>query len=243
MTTSLRLATAATLLVLFTSQARGGLIYDVSASGSSDFVPFENDGTPNRPLGDHLGNEVTFAGSARYLTKVEAVLSRIGPVETDTYTLDLYKPDGTIDPSSGLSRPGTLIGEFTTTASNAFIPHTGAFVVDWKLPPTLVPDTVIAVISSSYSTTTPGQYMGPFAAVMPPLTGTALNTMWYGDGSPNHWTADPNWAINDGGVTNYMDMRFWASATPTPEPGGLALAAFGALTAIAGRWVRRRAAH
>jgi hypothetical protein len=211
--------------------ARADLIYDVSASGSFDFVPFENDGTPNRPLGSHLGNQITFAGTARYLTHGEAVLSRIGPVEIDTYTLDLYKPDGSIDPSSGLKRPGTLIWSYTTKASNAFIPGTGAFVVDWNFAPVLVPDTVIAVVSSSYSTTTPGQLMGPFAAVMPPLTGTALNTIWYGDGMPSHWTADSKWAINDGGVTNYMDMRFSALKS-VPEPSGIVLAGMGAIAMI-----------
>lgn len=228
------------LCAVLVGSARADLIYDVSAAGSFDFVPFEDDGTPNRPAGSHLGNEITFAGTARYLTHGEAVLSRIGPVEVDNYTLDLYKADGSIDPSSGLHRPGTLIGSYTTSASNAFIPGTGAFVVDWNFAPVLVPNTVIAIISSTYSTTTPGQFMGPFAAVMPPLTGTALNTIWYGDGAPSHWKADPNWAINDGGVTNYLDMRFNALKS-VPEPGSLALAGTGVIMFAVARVFRRRA--
>ena len=56
--------------------------------------------------------------------------------------------------------------------------------MDWYFNPIVVPDTLTAVISSTYSTTTPGQFMGPFAAVYPPLTGSALNTVWYGDGTP-----------------------------------------------------------
>ena len=227
------------LLTALSTATRADLVYDVSAAGSSDFVPFENDGTPNRPSGSHLGNEITFAGSARYLTSAEVVLSKSGPVETDNYTIDLYKPDGSIDPISSLARPGTLIASYTTSARDAFIPGTAAFVVDWNFAPTLVPDTIIAVVSSSYSTTTPNQFMGPFAAVMPPLTGTAINTIWYGDGSPSHWTADSSWAINDGAGTNYMDMRFNA-VRAVPEPGGLALLgiAFGSIAAA--RRLRRR---
>jgi len=235
-----RLAAPILLLAALATSAHGGLIYDVSAAGSFDFVPFEDDGTPARPPGGHLGNEITFAGTDRYLTHAEVVLSRIGPVEVDRYTIDLYKPDGTVDPSSGLNRPGTLIASYTTSASNAFVPGTGAFVVDWNFAPTLVPDTIIAVVSSSYGTTTPGQFMGPFAAIMPPLTGTALNTIWYGDGSPSSWTADPSWAINDGATTNYMDMRFSASAS-VPEPGSLWLVGTG-LGAFAARSLRRECA-
>ena len=230
---ALRLACLGLSLSAVAAPAHAGLIYDVSAAGSSDFVPDGNDGTPNRPYGSHLGNEITFAGTDRYLTSAEVVLSRFGPVSIDHYTIDLYKADGSIDPSSGLARPGTLIGSYTTSASNAFIPGTGAFVVDWTFAPILVPDTVIAVFSSDYDLSAPGNLVGPFAAVMPPVTGSALNTIWYGDGSPSSWTADPNWAVNDGAVTNYLDMRFTAQSS-VPEPAsflmvGLGLGLIGAI--------------
>ena len=106
-------------------------IYNVTGLNSDDFVPFENDGTPNRPNGDHLGNQITFAGSERYLDHVQVVFASIGPKEVDTYTLDLYKNDGPIDPNSGLHEPGTLIAEFTTQASNVPLPGNGAYGVDW----------------------------------------------------------------------------------------------------------------
>lgn len=208
-----------------TAETRGDVVYDCNAAGSADFVPFENDGTPNRPNGSIMGNEITFAGSARMLTHAEVVLSRIGPTETDNYTISFYKPDGSIDPTSGLNRPGTLIASYTTSASNAFVPGTAAFVVDWSFAPVLVPNTVIATVSSTYSTSTPGQLMGPFAAVNPPEVGSAINTVWFGDGSPNDWTANSTWALNDGGATNYFDMRF--SAQNVPEPTSLVLAAIG----------------
>jgi hypothetical protein len=207
--------------------AKADIIYNVTGLNSNDFIPFENDGTPNRPNGDHLGNQITFAGTDRYLTHVQVVFASIGPKEVDTYTLDLYKNDGPIDPNSGLHEPGTLIAKFTTQASNVPLPGNGGYGVDWSIQPTLVPDTLTAVVSSSYSTTTPGQYMGPFAAVYPPLTGSALNTVWYGDGTPGNWTANSTWAINDGGVTNYFDMRFTAQSS-VPEPSALCLMALGA---------------
>jgi hypothetical protein len=220
--------------------ARADSIYNVTGAGSDDFVPFENDGTPNRPFGDRMGNEITFAGTARYLTHVQVVFASIGPSEIDTYTLDLYKNDGPIDLTSGLHEPGTLIAEFTTQASNIPLPGNGAYGVDWNFSPTLVPDSLTAIVSSSYSTTTPGQLMGPIAAVTPPLTGSALNTMWYGDGTPGNWTADSNWAINDGGVTNYIDMRFDASES-VPEPGSLALMSIATIGGLAVALYRRKA--
>jgi hypothetical protein len=220
--------------------ARADSIYNVTGAGSDDFVPFENDGTPNRPFGDRMGNEITFAGTARYLTHVQVVFASIGPTEIDTYTLDLYKNDGPIDLTSGLHEPGTLIAEFTTQASNIPLPGNGAYGVDWNFSPTLVPDSLTAIVSSSYSTTTPGQLMGPIAAVTPPLTGSALNTMWYGDGTPGNWTADSNWAINDGGVTNYIDMRFDASES-VPEPGSLALMSIATIGGLAVALYRRKA--
>lgn len=207
--------------------AKADQIYNVTGLNSDDFVPFENDGTPNRPDGDHLGNQITFAGTARYLDHVQVVFASIGPAEVDTYTLDLYKNDGAIDPNSGLREPGTLIAELTTRASNVPLPGNGAYGVDWSFQPILVPDTLTVVVSSSYSTTTPGQLMGPFVAVTPPLTGSALNTIWYGDGTPNDWTANSTWAINDGGTTNNFDMRFDALQS-VPEPPALRLMTLGA---------------
>ena len=85
--------------------ARADSIYNVTAAGSNDFVPFENDGTPNRPFGNQMGNEITFAGTARYLDHVQVVFASIGPKEVDTYTLDLYRNDGPIDSNSGLRSP------------------------------------------------------------------------------------------------------------------------------------------
>ena len=221
-------AWALTAALANASTTEAGNIYNVTGLNSNDFVPFENDATPNRPPGDRLGNQITFAGTARYLNHVQVVFASIGPKEIDTYTLDLYKNDGPTDPVSGLSMPGTLIAQFTTQASNVPLPGNGGYGVDWNFNPTLVPDTLTAVVSSSYSTTTPGQFMGPFVAVVPPLTGSALNTIWYGDGSPgNFWQANSTWAINDGGTTNYFDMRFDALQS-VPEPSSLCLMAIGA---------------
>jgi hypothetical protein len=202
--------------------ARADLIYDVTGQGSNDFIPFENDGTPNRPPGDHLGNQIAFGGTSRELFHVQVVFASIGPKEVDTYTLDLYRNDGAIDPHSGLQMPGTLIGEFKTNALNQPLPGNGAYGVDWYFNPILVPDTLTAVVSSTYSTTTPGQLMGPFAAALLPLEGSAINTVWYGDGSTGNWQANSTWAINDGGVTNFFDMRLlcidrraWLDTTPS----------------------------
>ena len=148
------------MLQFLSVAARADSVYNVTGAGSDDFVPFENDGTPNRPFGDEMANEITFAGTARYLDHVQVVFASIGPKEIDTYTLDLYKNDGPIDPTSGLREPGTLIAEFKTQALNVPLPGNGAYGVDWNFSPTLVPDSLTAIVSSSYSTTTPGQALG-----------------------------------------------------------------------------------
>jgi hypothetical protein len=235
------LARFASCLALLTASAawsgatRADLIYNVQGNDSVDFVPFEDDGTPGRPRGDHLGNQITFAGIERSLFHVQVVFASIGPKEVDTYTLDLYKHDGAIDPASGLNRPGTLIASYMTRALNVPLPGNGAYEVDWNFAPILVPGTLTAVVSSSYSTTTPGQLMGPFAAAHPPLAGSALNTIWYGDGSPSGWQANSTWAINDGAVTNLLDMRFDARAVPEPASLSLVGVGLGALLVRARR--------
>ena len=98
--------------------------------------------------------------------------------------------------------PGTLIGEFTTNALNQPLPGNGAYGVHWYFNPILVPDTLTAVVSSTYSTTTPGQFMGPLAAALPPLEGSGLSTVWYGDGTAGKWHANRTWAIKGFAVTN-----------------------------------------
>jgi hypothetical protein len=218
-----------------TAALKADIIYNLTGQDSSDFVPFENDGTPDRPPGDHLGNQITFGGTARDLFHVQVVFASIGPIEVDTYTLDLYKNDGPVDPGSGLAMPGTLIAEFQTQALNNPLPGNGAYGVDWFFSPIVVPDTLTAVVSSTYSTTTPGQFMGPFAAVHPPLVGSGLNTIWYGDGTPGHWQANSTWAINDGATTNLFDMRFQT----VPEPPSLCLLAAGSGSMILVRLARR----
>ncbi len=234
-------------LALIPSPGRGiaagdTVIYNVTGLHSGDFVPFENDGTPDRPNGDHLGNQITFAGTERHLDHVQVVFASIGPQEVDTYTLDLYKNDGPVDPSSGLNEPGTLIAEYQVQASNDTQPGNFGYGVNWSFAPLLVPDTLTAVVSSSYSTTTPGQYMGPLDAVIPPLTGTSLNTIWYGDGTPGNWTANSTWAINDGGTTNDFDMTFYAAAS-VPEPSSIILMAIGACGGLIVMFRRSRVAH
>src|SRR4051812_20537803 len=100
MTRSLRLAPAFVLALAFGSPCRADLIYDVSAAGSNDSVPSREAAPPTRPFGGHIGNEIPFAGDARILPHAQAVYPRIGPLATSHYTLDLYRPVGSVDPSS-----------------------------------------------------------------------------------------------------------------------------------------------
>jgi|GEM_PF-6413432 len=192
-------------------------IYKVTGAGANDFVPFAEDGTPNRPHGNTLGNTVTFSGTARYLTHVQVVFGWHGPKERCTYTLALYRNDGPRDTITGLSQPGTKLASFQTVALNQPLPGNGAYGVDWTFPPTRVPDTLTVCVSSTYGHQLPGQVMGPFTVVTPPVTGSVVDTIWYGDGTPGHWVADAQWAIKDGAKKNSFDMTFEAVAAP-PKP-------------------------
>jgi hypothetical protein len=182
-----------------------------------NFVPFGEDGTPNRPVpGDMLGNTITLDGTNRTLDRITiAVSTGWNPaVGTDTWTVALYLNDGPIDEASGLMQPGTLIAKASTDVTMP--PFEQAVVFDFSSTAVVVPDSFTVVISSTHPTDTAG-LVGPMSCNAPPDVGTGPNTMWYSSTAQGGWEANDTWAIADwcgfdeGPATNYLYMLVEAS--------------------------------
>ena len=85
---------ALTMSAVTASAQMPATIYKVTAASANDFVPFADDGIPNRSHGNTLGNTVTFAGTACYLTHVQVVFGSHDPKERRVYTPTLYQNNG-----------------------------------------------------------------------------------------------------------------------------------------------------
>ncbi len=180
------------MIVVTQGNARADIVYRANVV-ENNYVPFGEDGTPNRPVpGDQLGNTITLDGTNRTLDRISvnvALNNAAGSPApaTDTWTLDLYLNDGDPDPS-GLLQPSTLIGSASTVVI---------------MPP----------ISSTHPTNTffgPEGVAGPYSSAAPPDVGSGPNTIWYTDASVA-WATNDTWAIADGATTNYFEMIVEAS--------------------------------
>jgi hypothetical protein len=215
------------VLAVCSASTRADIIYQnntnfIFPDQSVDFVPFVDDGTPGRPLGNHLGGTVTFAGTSRFLNSVTLGINNHGV--TYTYTLALY--------AGANPNTGTLLGTATLDVAPVFVG-----METFSFPSLLVPDTITFVLSSSSGTGFPD---GPIASNIAPTAGSGPNSLWYGFG-PGSFTANSTWAVVDGANTNYLVAQFDASPTAVPEPASLALAGLGLVSLLGYRW-RRQAA-
>jgi hypothetical protein len=186
-------------------------IYNAFVSSGS-YVPFTDDGTPNRPTGAFIGNTITFDPSLWAANdQLDSVLLDVG---TDTgggtYTMYLYSGS---DPGTG-----TLLA-----TSSAFVGHSGnpaTFSFDL-----LVPETVTFIVTSNNNgvgstCTSSGTCAGVITSPSAPTLGSSsTDGVWYGDISGNTFSGVQNsiWAINDGDVTNTFAAEFFGSAA-VPEP-------------------------
>src|SRR4051794_22833947 len=134
----LRRLLLAVLALALADNVRAAVVYhDTTGASLSNFIPFGPDGTAGRPVPrDHLGNQVTLAGTERLLTDVQLFFglnTNFGTnpnPSTDTYTVTLYKNDG---PGGA---PGTFIGSSSVSGTNA-----GAAVLPLTFPfSVVVPD-------------------------------------------------------------------------------------------------------
>ena len=202
------------MFVIAGRSARADVVY-LAATLENNYVPFGEDGTPNRPVpGDQLGNTITLDGTARNLTRITMNIalnnSAGAPAPADdTWTADIYLNDGPPDPS-GLLQPSTLIG--TTNIEVIMPPDSVTVVFDFTGQGVVLPDSFTVVVHSSHPT---DQFFGsqgvagPFSNAAPPTIGSGSNTMWYTD-TNNVWITNATWAIDDGATTNFFTMQIEA---------------------------------
>jgi hypothetical protein len=215
-------------LLAFGEAARADIIFQnntnfILPGGIINFVPFEDDGTPNRPLGNRLGETITFGGTARSLDTVEMeILNTTGGPWT--YTLDIYaganpNTGGFLGSSSAVVDPH-FFGMQTFNFNGLLLPDIVTFVVHFNDPGT------------GFITT------GPISSNITPTIGSGPNSLWYGFG-PGSFTANSTWAIDDGAVTNFLVVQF-DTPLAVPEPASLSLFGIGLAGLIATRMRRAR---
>ena len=212
-----------------TPNAQASVVYQTANDPNTPFanyVPFGNDGTPGHPNpGAYIGNQITLAGSDRYVTDVSVMLGTNSSIPaTDLYTCQLYSNDGLG------GAPGTLLGSSTVSVTTAG----GVWSTSFPFADVLVPDTFTFVLSSDHPIGTEVGALNTNTAT--PLTGSAVDTVWYSTASG--WVSNNTWALDDGAATNLF-IATVAAETPVPEPMTMA-SMFMALGGL-GAWVRRRA--
>jgi hypothetical protein len=211
----------------------GQIIYQETAQ-EDRFIPFGPDGSAGQPSpGNFLGNQITMGGTARF---VDGVLVGFGAgsstgtltPQTDTYTLSFYLNNG----AGGA--PGTLIASSSVSSSDA------GGVISLFFPfAVTVPDSFTAVVSSTHPLDTWNSdvgLVGPIATTAAPTVGSALNGLWFGDGSPSAWVFNSTWAMSEGASTNY----FYLAISAVPEPCSLALMSVACGVIFAAAYGRRR---
>src|SRR5450432_2876527 len=208
----------AIVMSLMASTMRGSLTVYQDADSTNNFVPDADDGTPNRPAGEIIGNTITLAETHCSLTGATIKIATTDTATTpQDVTLSLYLNDGASDPGgSVLLQPGTLITSVTVSQVSL---SSGVLTVDFSFPSLLVPDTFTFVLSFSPGGASSSSFVGAMSANSAPQIGSGFNTLWYGNGAIGNWTTNSSWALADGAAVNFLDATFLiADPTAVPEP-------------------------
>ena len=223
--------------VLAMSAGASTVVYQASDS-TNNFVPDADDGTPNRPVGDMMGNTITLAGTERYLASLTIRVATTDALAPDqTVAISIYQNDGGADiGGSGILQPDTLIT--SSTISDVSL-ASGVAAITFNFPSVQVPDTFTFIVDFS-----PGSAASILVGMMSNNStaqiGTGIDRMWYGTGQAGGWLTDASWAVADGAVVNLVDAVVTADADPlvqVPEPSPILMAFAGTLIV---QVVRRR---
>jgi hypothetical protein len=187
---------------LFSNAYGAVIVYDYSTPtyGSSlpeGFYPFDYY-SANHPA----GNEITLAGTDRYMTGFDLILSSVSPTQPtilSSLTLEFCLNDG-YDGYGWYGAPGDEIKSLTTTLTNVSVE--GITTVPFTFPPTLMPDdfTWIVIADSANAG----------FATCSKTVGTCPDYYWDLDNTDNNW-----YAMNFGGDP---PSTFGAIVYAVPEP-------------------------
>jgi hypothetical protein len=222
------------LVVLAAPVARASVIYDThDLNGVGELVPNGEDGTPGRPAGSRMGNTVTFGGTARGLDTVTLEYGTYHfdnqPSSDQTITLSLYKPDGPADlsgPGLNGNQPGTLLASRSITTSQFNAADSGSATLTFDFGGLAVPDSLVAIVSSSLLSNSNTQTGFIASSDFTPLAGSNPHgdRLWFGEG-PGTFSSDIAWAQADSGgdSTTSNNMALVFDAHDVPEPVGVSV--------------------
>jgi hypothetical protein len=211
------------------------VLYQASDS-TNNLVPDGSDGTANRPAGEMIGNTIVLGSTNAILT---GATIKVGTTNTSNapqnVTLNIYLNDGPTDAGgSGIQQPGTLIDSVTDSGVSL---SSGVVPLNFSFPSLSAPQSFTFIISFSPGSGS-SSYVGAMSDNSGPQTGSAANTLWYGNGTAGDWMTNSNWAISDGASKNYLDATF-VEAIPEPR-NDFGNAAAGLCALLAMQRVRRR---
>ena len=145
------------------------------------------------------------------------------PSADQTITLSLYKPDGPADltgPGLNGNQPGTLIGSRSITTSLFNAPDSGSDLLTFDFGGLVVPDSLVAIVSSTLISNANTQTGFIASSDFTPLVGSNPHgdRLWFGEG-PGTFSSDDTSGRRPTAAETRRPPTTWSlCSTPTMFP-------------------------